>query len=61
MSGAVHQPGHIQDEGIPEHGRHEPAVGPCLAPAIHRNQSRDQETDHRHQQHVISGVKSYKY
>lgn len=54
VSGAVNQPGDIQDESPTEHRCDEPWVCECFSPEIHWNRGWKKEAGNWHQKHVIS-------
>lgn len=55
VGSAVHQPGGIQDEGPTEQCCYEPCVGPGFVPEVDRGYGGQQEAQHGHQDHVVSG------
>lgn len=54
MCGTVHQPGYVQNESPPEHGRHEKGVSPWLSPTVHWDHGRNDKTEDWHQKQIIS-------
>lgn len=62
VSGAVNQPGDIQDERPTEHCSNEPCICECFTPEVHRNNCWKQKACDRHQIEVVSGeMKGNKY
>jgi len=53
VGGTVHQPGHVQGEHVAEHGGHEPGVKEGLAPEVHGDHGRHDETAEGHKDQVI--------
>ena len=54
MSGAVYEPGHIQNKGPAEHGGNKPSILHRFTPQVHRDQCWQNEASKWHQKQVIS-------
>lgn len=54
VGGGVHEPSHVENEGVAEHGGYEERVQPGLAPKVHGDYGRHHEAGERHQKQVVS-------